>query len=89
MSAPAPITPELLDLAEVAHLLGIGQTLAKTMNADGRLGPMPVRLGRAVRWRRRELIDWIDAGLPRREAWIERERTAGRTTAHPKLAKAS
>ncbi len=69
MSDAAPITPELLSLDQVAALLGVGPTLIKSMHADGRLGPQPVRLGRRRLWRRRELEAWIASGLPPRVKW--------------------
>ena len=72
-----PIQPELLDLDQVAALLGVGPTLVKSMHSDGRLGPQPVRLGRRRLWRRRELLDWLDAGLPPRVKWAA-DRPVGR-----------
>jgi predicted DNA-binding transcriptional regulator AlpA len=36
--------------------------------------PRPVRLGRAVRWRRDEILAWIEAGCPDRQAWDARDR---------------
>lgn len=82
--------PELVNLAGVAALLGVGVTSAKAMNRSGRLGPLPMRFGRAVRWRRRELAAWLDAGAPRRERWVTlceatTRRTAGAQT-FPRLA---
>ena len=83
-------SPELIDLAGVAALLGVGLTTAKAIHRDGRLGPLPIRFGRATRWRRRELVAWLDAGAPRRERWLTlcqatERRTAGAQT-FPRLA---
>jgi predicted DNA-binding transcriptional regulator AlpA len=33
------------------------------LNAAGRM-PTPVRLGSLMRWRRKEIMEWIDAGCP-------------------------
>lgn len=69
------IAPELLTTAQAAALLGLAPRTFQQQAASGRIGPMPVRLGRAVRWPRRELCDWIDAGCPPRERWVQqRER---------------
>ena len=32
-------------------------------------GPLPVRMGRAVRWPRQELVEWFNAGSPPRCRW--------------------
>jgi predicted DNA-binding transcriptional regulator AlpA len=37
-------------------------------NAAGRL-PRPVKLGRSVRWRRDEVVRWIEVGCPSRREW--------------------
>ena len=58
-----------LDAEEAADLLGIGLSLFYEMKKDGRLGPIPYRLGRSVRWIRGELLAWRAAGCPRREKW--------------------
>lgn len=52
-----------------AALLGIGRTKFLQLHASGRL-PLPLRFGRAVRWRRAELEDWLNAGCPPRDKWI-------------------
>lgn len=54
-----------------AQLLGIGRTLFYSMNSSGRLGPMPVKLGRRALWSRKELEEWIEAGCPARNKWQE------------------
>ena len=59
-----------LSAAEVAKLLGISQRHLWAMHASGRLGPLPVRFGRAVRWNAAELAAWLDAGAPPRDRWL-------------------
>ncbi len=59
-----------LPAADAAKLLGISERHLWALHSSGRLGPLPVRLGRAVRWNRRELADWLDAGCPRRADWL-------------------
>jgi len=60
----------LISAKEASGLLGIGRSLFYEMHSSGRLGPLPIRLGRAVRWQRSELEAWINAGCPARVKWI-------------------
>jgi predicted DNA-binding transcriptional regulator AlpA len=55
--------PELLSAQAVSRMLGIGTRSLWRYIAAGKV-PRPVRIGRAVRWRRLELDDWIKAGCP-------------------------
>jgi predicted DNA-binding transcriptional regulator AlpA len=59
-SAPEP---ELLDVGSVSAL-GVGSTRHVYRLSDAGRMPAPVKLGALVRWRRREILDWIDAGCP-------------------------
>ncbi len=62
--APTIIEPELLNTAQAAKLLGIGE---RTLWRHSRSGtaPAPVAIGGSVRFRRSELLAWIAAGCPR------------------------
>ena len=64
------VLPDTLTLAskDAAGLLGISRAHFWKLNGLGKL-PAPVRLGRVVRWRRDELIRWLNAGCPCRERW--------------------
>jgi len=75
MNDPAADTAVLLTAADVAGLLAITVRHVRALDASGRL-PRPIRLGRAVRWRRDELLRWLDAGAPSRDKWeiLRRER---------------
>ena len=70
--ATIPIAPgpeaELLSGPEVAAVLGIGLSCFHKLRKTGRL-PLPLRFCRAPRWRRRELLDWINAGMPQNSCW--------------------
>ena len=57
-----------LSAAEVAEQLGVSVRHVQALHASGRL-PMPIRLGRSVRWRQQELRDWLEAGCPGRDRW--------------------
>ncbi len=64
------IMPALLNRHQLARLLGdLSVSSIERLDASGRLGPRPVRLGRLVRWSRQELEDWIAAGCPVRHVW--------------------
>jgi excisionase family DNA binding protein len=55
--------PELLSTAEVAKMLGAGQRSVWRWAHSGVM-PAPLRISGAVRFRRNEILDWIDAGCP-------------------------
>jgi excisionase family DNA binding protein len=64
----------LLNAREVAQLLNVSRSTIYALHSAGRI-PLPVRLGRAVRWRADELREWVAAGCPPRNRWMEmRER---------------
>ena len=64
-----PIEPLLLDSEQAAALCGVGKTLWWSLHSAGQV-PLPVKLGRRTLWRREELIEWINAGLPTRDKWM-------------------
>ena len=60
---PRPdVSAELLDVKSVAALLGGCSTRHVYRLADGGRMPRPIRLGTLVRWRRSELISWLEGG---------------------------
>jgi len=61
---------ELLDTVSAGQLLGISGRHLLRLTDSGDC-PSPRRLGRSVRWSRRELLAWLDAGCPspRRTGW--------------------
>jgi|WetSurMetagenome_2_1015567.scaffolds.fasta_scaffold470607_2 excisionase family DNA binding protein len=69
MSEKNLIEPLLLSFEESATLLGISRTLLYQMHADGRLGVLPHKIGRRSLICRKELENWIDAGMPSRDVW--------------------
>ena len=60
----------LLSATESADLLGIGRSHFYGLHSSGRLGPLPVRLGRRTLWRAEELAAWVAAGCPGRDVWM-------------------
>ena len=67
-SQAADITPQLLTTAEAAKLAGVGERTWWRWTRCG-LAPRPISIGLgtrpAVRYRRSDLLQWIDAGCPR------------------------
>ncbi len=57
-------TPLLIDYKAVCSMLGIGRNLFFTMRQSGRFPIPAIRLNGAVRYNRREVEKWIDAGCP-------------------------
>jgi excisionase family DNA binding protein len=58
----------LIDTRETAKLLNVSEKTVFNMKTKGRM-PAPICIGRAVRWRRRELEAWINASCPTQENW--------------------
>lgn len=64
----ATVAPELLTSKQAAELCGIGERTLWRWSRSG-LAPVPVKIGHgpraAVRFRRADLMAWIQAGCPR------------------------
>jgi excisionase family DNA binding protein len=58
------VAAELLDVHAVAELLGRCSARHVRRLADANRLPAPIRIGRLVRWRRAQLLDWLAAGCP-------------------------
>jgi len=55
--------PILLPVGQVARLLGISsRTVWRRLSAGEMVEP--VRIGASVRWRRRDIDEWVDQGCP-------------------------
>jgi excisionase family DNA binding protein len=54
---------ELLDVRAVAELLACSKRHVYRLSDAGRM-PRPVALGRLIRWRRAELLNWVNDGCP-------------------------
>ncbi len=62
--------PELITFDDLGKLMQVSVRQLYLMEDDGRLGPARVQIGRSVRFRRREVEQWIAAGCPSRDEWI-------------------
>jgi prophage regulatory protein len=58
----------LLTAPQAAAACGKSARTWRTWHATGRI-PRPIRIGRSVFWRPKELHAWIDAGCPDRITW--------------------
>ena len=58
-----------LTAAEVARALGVSTRHVWSLHSRGQLPP-PRRLGRAVRWLRSELLDYLESGARSRDEWL-------------------
>ena len=67
-----PLAPLLLTAEQAAGLVGVSRSHWWSLHSAG-LVPLPVKLGRATRWRRDEIVEWVAAGCPPRHEWNKRE----------------
>ena len=63
--------PILLTAQQAAEFLGVSVRFVYKLMNSGRM-PRPIRLGRALRFRREELNAWVSAGAPPRHEWEAR-----------------
>ncbi|MCA9196012.1 MAG: helix-turn-helix domain-containing protein [Planctomycetales bacterium] len=59
-----PAAAALITVAELANLLGVSVRTVWRKESTGYL-PHPVRIGGLVRWRRNEIMQWIEDGCPK------------------------
>ena len=64
----AEIVVLLDDKPTLATLLNTSVRNIDRLNSGGRI-PAPVRIGSRPRWRREEILAWVQAGCPDRQAW--------------------
>jgi len=64
----ASAQPAMMSAADVARELSVSVKTVRRLDLAGKL-PRAWRIGRAVRWRRAELLAWIMAGCPPRDKW--------------------
>ncbi len=60
--------PLAVSAKELGALLGVSLRQVWRLNSTGKL-PKPIRLGGSVRWRRDEIIAFVEAGCPDRQTW--------------------
>lgn len=57
-----------VDAEAAAQMVGVSVRHWWALHSSGRC-PLPIRMGRAVRWRVDELRQWVAAGAPERSRW--------------------
>jgi predicted DNA-binding transcriptional regulator AlpA len=62
----------LIDRATFAQMLGRSLRSFDADRAANRL-PHPITLGGSLKWRREEVMRWIEAGCPSANKWAEME----------------
>ncbi len=77
MSTDSQTTNDVLQLLSVdtlAQLLELSTRQVRRLDVTGKV-PKPFKIGRSVRWRRSEILAWLEAGMPERGDWeiIKRE----------------
>lgn len=78
-ATPAAATaPALMTSAELAAELQISERTVRRLEITGKIGPRPIKVGRACRYQRSDARRWIEAGCPDRETW-QRPRVGRRT----------
>src|SRR6185369_10635941 len=62
----------------MAEFLGVAPEVVTYLAYTDRI-PLPCKLGlgNCLRWNVLELLDWVEAGCPRRAEWIERRGASG------------
>ena len=55
--------PALVDAGEAARLCDVSESMLYKLNAAGNM-PAPVRIGSLMRWKRKDIMGWIDEGCP-------------------------
>ncbi len=69
---PEAAGPEtLLEIDEVADLLKCSDRHIRRLCTNGRM-PAPIRVGALVRWRRDDILGWIEQGCPPAEQGTDR-----------------
>ncbi|MBN2292320.1 MAG: helix-turn-helix domain-containing protein [Pirellulales bacterium] len=59
----------LLNAAQAAERFGCSVRTWRSWDRAGQTPP-PVRIGRSLYWRPKELAAWVEAGCPNRATWI-------------------
>jgi predicted DNA-binding transcriptional regulator AlpA len=68
----------MLDTPRMAEFLGVPtKTLVQLVYTDRIPLPCRLGLGKCQRWSVLELLEWVEAGCPRREKWIEMRGSSG------------
>ena len=53
----------LVDVKEAARMCSISASMLYKLNVAGQM-PAPIKLGTLLRWKRQDILGWIDKGCP-------------------------
>ena len=71
------VAPLLIPDTEAASLAGVSRATWHRLRAAGKLPPQ-IKLGRSVRWRRSDVLRWIECGCPDAHAFTAMQTAASR-----------
>ena len=60
--------PTLISARQVSSILGISARTVWRLRAASQL-PRSLEIGKSVRWKAEEIVEWIDAGCPCLDDW--------------------
>lgn len=60
----------LLSVKQVAQIVASSERTLWRLSDSGQM-PSPVRIGRSVRWRRSDILRWVELGCPSRQVFEE------------------
>ena len=80
---PNTADSELITFRDFGKLMQVSIRQLYLMEADGRLGPERVQIGRAVRFKRREVEGWIAVSCPPRAEWLVQQRNDHHVSERP------
>jgi predicted DNA-binding transcriptional regulator AlpA len=63
------LQPALMTAAELAAEMQITERTIRRLSLRGKIGPKPLQIGRAIRYRRDEVARWFACGCPDRDTW--------------------
>ena len=63
---------KLLNVKDLSECLRVSTRQIHRMNKSAAI-PRPLRIGGCVRWRDREISEWMEAGAPPRSEWEQRQ----------------
>lgn len=63
------VSDTLMDIKQTAKLLNVSTSRIYSMRSSGQI-PLAIRLGKTIRWNKKELVEWIQEGCPPLQKWL-------------------
>lgn len=67
--------PLTISAKEMAEILSVSTRQIWRLNSEKKI-PKPIRIGRLVRWNRREILNWFNLGCLDRDTWSTVNKTS-------------